>query len=76
MFLVRFKTTLSLSRDRFLGVFLSLPLPLDALMVGLLVQVHSGLLLGVPEVGLLDETGHVELGGVGDLLSHQGFLGH
>ena len=45
-------------------------------MVGLLVQVHSGLLLGVPEVGLLDETGHVELGGVGDLLSHQGFLGH
>ena len=45
-------------------------------MVGLLVQVHGGLLLGVPEVGLLDEAGHVELGGVGDLLSHQGFLGH
>ena len=45
-------------------------------MVGLLVQVHSGLLLGVPEVGLLDETSHVELGGVRDLLSHQGFLGH
>ena len=45
-------------------------------MVGLLVQVHGGLLLGVPEVGLLDEAGHVELGGVGNLLSHQGFLGH
>ena len=45
-------------------------------MVGLVVQVHSGLLLGVPEVGLLDEAGHVELGGVGDLLGHQGFLGH
>ena len=45
-------------------------------MVGLAVQVHSGLLLGVPEMGLLDEAGHVELGGVGDLLGHQGFLGH
>ena len=45
-------------------------------MVGLLVQVHGGLLLGVPEVGLLDEAGHVELGGVGNLLGHQSFLGH
>ena len=27
-------------------------------------------------MGLLDEAGHVELGGVGDLLGHQGFLGH
>ena len=54
----------------------SLPLPLDALLVGLLVQVHGGLLLGVPEVGLLDEAGHVELGGVGDLLSYQSLLVH
>ena len=45
-------------------------------MVGLLVQVHGGLLLGVPEVGLLDEAGHMELGGVGNLLGHQSFLGH
>ena len=45
-------------------------------MVGLVVQVHRGLLLGVPEVGLLDEASHVELGGVGDLLGHQGFLVH
>ena len=45
-------------------------------MVGLVVQVHRGLLLGVPEVGLLDEAGHVELGGVCDLLGHQGLLGH
>ena len=45
-------------------------------MVGFLVQVHGGLLLGVPEVGLLDEAGHMELGGVGNLLGHQSFLGH
>ena len=56
--------------------FKSLPLPLDALLVGLAVQVHSGLLLGVPEMGLLDEGGHVEFGGVGDLLGHQGSLAH
>ena len=59
-----------------IGLFKSLSLPLDALLVGLVVQVHSGLLLGVPEMGLLDEGGHVEFGGVGDLLGHQGFLGH
>ena len=27
-------------------------------------------------MGLLDEAGHVELGGVRDLLGHQGLLGH
>ena len=51
---------------------MGLPLPLDV-EVGVLV--HLGFLLDVPLVGLLDEAGYVELGGVIDLFGYQRPLG-